>query len=175
MDVWKLAEATTLIALTFWRRRYEDKKCIDAVHQRCPLLCKALGTNAHQTFAIDTLLAQYFGPVQKFESAVFWRVILPNPWAFAGHEQAKLEKTVNQLRSELFAWYQSSGVDFKHRVNDFTVKMMGEKRLDGNQVHVGCALKLKAAESGAMLPFAMHVLKKYGATVPFYAELEQAV
>eukprot|EP00959_Pyramimonas_sp_CCMP1952_P077004 1609443-Pyramimonas_sp.AAC.1 len=94
------------------------------------------------------------GVDMRFTSATLWRLIEANPWRSASKELA-----AKRLESELFLWFQESGVPHEKRIGTLNLKMIGAnckiKRLPGS-CHPGCPMSTKAAETTTLLEFAVH-------------------
>ena len=149
---------------------------LDPVVHRCPLFDESTGITP-DNIAIDALHTVYYGPVQRFASAVLWRVNLSNPWDVRGSTlDSRLEAGAARMRIDLFDWQRKSNIPAGERLGDWNQKMMGDRRgaqHSPEMAHPGCALKLKAAETGLILIWACDLLMRVGHEVPFRDELHQ--
>jgi hypothetical protein len=147
-----------------WRAHFDALgRCTDAAMHRNPMFCSELGTNPQDILAIDALHTVYYGPVMRWASSVIWRVLLSNPWNLPGADGAVLETGVRMLRKDMLRHFEESHVPHDRRINDLTLKMLGEKRgcvVRGEYPHPGGGLKLKAAECGIAFKWAISMLRK---------------
>eukprot|EP00969_Alexandrium_andersonii_P296810 13116088-Alexandrium_andersonii.AAC.1 len=109
----------------------------------------------------------------RWTSAVVWRVLLSNPWGHDGALGIKLEMGCRRLRGDLFEWFRDSGIPHEKRVSDLTLKMLGhdDHTLDPSELHPGCMLKTKAAETSVLMEWAIDLLAKYRDHVEYFDEL----
>ena len=150
---------------TFWRTSYRGKNVCDAAMFRCPLFAPELGTNPMRSLAIDSLHTIYYGPIMRIVSCILWRVLESNPWQFRGGRDHYLEQGCKMLRRDLADWYDSVGMDPSRRVYDFTAAMLGGKPPQTDVAFGGGLLKLKAAETGDLLRYAIGVVDRHGGQV----------
>ena len=75
------------------------------MQHRCPLFAEELGTSP-DIIAIDNMHTLYKGPVERFNAAVIWRLILNNSWRLTGTEAAKQELACKHVRADLITWHQ---------------------------------------------------------------------
>eukprot|EP00974_Lingulodinium_polyedra_P098889 9584787-Lingulodinium_polyedra.AAC.1 len=71
------------------------------------------------------------------------------------------------MAAHMLKWFEDHQVPADRRLSTLTLKMMGD-RLGceiGGEPHPGCALKVKAAETGSLLPWSLAVLDQWGARV----------
>lgn len=176
LDIEKLDSKAVPFVVVFWRARYEAPggACLDAVINRNPMFDPALGTNPVRTLAIDNLHTGYYGPAMRFTSSVIWRALLSNPWGLGGTTEEKLDLACRRLRADLFEWYDEAAIPSDRRIGDFTVQMIGP---DQNcrfgmpeDPHPRGIMKTKAAETGMMLEWSIHLLRTY-ASIPCRDEL----
>ena len=177
LDVDHLRRAELPITCTLWRATYAGAVCLDPVIRRCPLFSPAIGTSPVASLAVDTMHTVYFGPAMRFASAVLWRVLLGNPWGIRGTQAAILDLGCRRLHSDLRLWCEQTGVPHEKRLNELTLGMLGSLEgcsVTGHKRHPGSVLKTKAAETGLLVPFAMHLLSMYGGVVDCKASLQEA-
>ena len=104
-DVDKLLEFETPGTLIVWRANFDGHKLCDAMQHRCPLFAEELGTSP-DIIAIDNMHTLYKGPVERFNAAAIWRLILNNSWRLTGTEAAKQELACKNMRADLITWQQ---------------------------------------------------------------------
>jgi hypothetical protein len=68
----------------FWRPNIVDGVSFDPVHDRSPIFDEEIGTSPDETLAIDTLHTLYYGPANRWSSAVLWRLVLGGKWSSRG-------------------------------------------------------------------------------------------
>ena len=135
---------------------------------------------SEDVIAVDALHTVYYGPVQRIASCIMWRVLLNNPWGIPGDQDLMLERGARRMAASMALWYEQNNVPQDRRVGSLSLSMFGDRK--GHKVraadddgHPGCGLKLKAAECGAILPWAASLLRgPVGADVQHKDELLRA-
>ena len=166
LDYADLASKVPPFDVTLWRASFLKTSCTDAVHFRCPLFCQQLGTNPVRTLAIDSLHSIYYGPIQRLAACILWRTIESNPWDFGGTRAQIRTQSCRRLKADLFAWYDDVGMDASRRLGDLQLPMLGDAPKGHATSHAGGPLKLKAAETGDTLRWAISTIGRHGAAVP---------
>ena len=175
-NVHAMERAPLPLTLVFWRGRYVRTVCQDPVLNRCPLFCTELGTSPATCLAIDNLHTVNYGPMMRWTSAVIWRTIFSNPWGFQGGDEVRIELSVRRLKADLFQWYDDAQIPLERRMGDLTVKMIGSRMdcgFDLADVHPGCMMTSKAAETAVLMEWAQSLLRKY-TDVPWREDLATA-
>ena len=163
----------------FWRTRRDGKqRDMDPVVRRNPLFMAHAGCSPAEVLAVDALHTVYYGPVMRWSSAVLWRVLLSNPWGLGvDNEKIFLESAVRRLRADMLAWFEDAGIPHSRRISDWTLPMMGSSQgchVRGNTEHPGTALKVKAAEQGVVMLWALDLLRRHGHKVLKRSDLQIA-
>lgn len=157
---------------TFWRATFDGTRCMDRVNFRCVLFDEVLGLSPDSALAIDTLHTFYYGPVLRWMSVCFWRLIMHNPWNISGSRDQRIELGVRRLSLDLSKWSEDENIPRERRVSELTLKMLGEPPAAvDDQTFAGGTVKLKAAETSVVVRFALHELKAYGGGLRNSAEL----
>ena len=173
-DVDKLEQLATPCVLKIWRPNYVGgNQIVDPIVHRCPIFVKSLGISP-ASMGVDDLHSLYKGPVERFNAAVLWRLILNNPWGVTGNEAQRQDLAAKHLRADLFLWQRKVGLEASKKFQDFTLSMCGPQRgaTDSDEFpHPGGSLKLKAAENGTLLLWTTDMLERLGSNVPFSKEL----
>ena len=134
--------------VVFWRRHMHRRRVTDRVLHRNPLLSHPL-MDCADVLMLDTLHTIYLGVILKYITEVFWRAIDANPWLTPG---GGVDHGVSNIKSDMDAWYDATGTRQDRRVKELTTGMLGKR---------GGLLKTKAAETGALLPFAIQLCHIY--------------
>jgi hypothetical protein len=147
---------------------------MDAVAHRCPLFSRQLGSNPAETLALDTLHTLYYGPIMRWTSAALWRLIKANPWNLCGTRDVLYDVACRRLTADMVHWFEQNEVPHDRRIGELTPKMLGDYAVGPSEAHPGGALKLKAAETGLLMSFALHELGVHGGGLLQSAELVRA-
>ena len=109
----------------------------------------------------------------RWTAAVLWRIIFANPWNIRGSVNARTELGARRLNADLQIWQDKQSIDPSRRIGELTLPMLGDSDFDEQfKVHPGCGLKLKAAETGIIMNFALWFLEiKQPTRVAFFDEL----
>ena len=153
VDTGKLRVAHLPLRLTFWRRHMQSRACTDRVLHRNPLFAEKVGRSPQLVLRIDTLHGLYLGPMARYVLTVIWRVLLSNPWKFAGPDDMVLELGVRNLKNDLLLWYEVNHIDLDMQLKDLTVTMLGSR--DSPE------LKTKAAETQPLVRWAIDLCQKH--------------
>ena len=130
--------------------------------RRNPILCDRLGTTPYVVLQVDVLHTLNFGLMERATSASIWRIILSNPWGFRGAESRIRDQAIGLLRGDMLAWLSANGVAGDRRIGDLTENMLGDRKecsTDGNIIHPGACLKLKAAEMHTFMLWVTNLLR----------------
>ena len=162
-----LLETTPLpMQLVFWRpRRDLAGRTRDRVQHFNPLFATLHNTEPEQVLAIDLLHTVYYGPMMRLIAAILWRVVLSNPWGIVGNLEHVLEQAARRLEAHMLNWFDSHHVPRNRRLGTLTLSMLGNRMghgINDGKPHPGCPLKLKAAETGHTLPWALGLLEERG-------------
>lgn len=139
--------------VVFWRRRLDaNRRPIDHTNRRNPIfgLPHCSPTDVVQ---IDTLHCLHLGVIIFFIEHVLWATLDANVWQIPGGRPNILELGTSRIETDIKLWYQSTGVPRDRRLQRLTCKMLGS---DGNR-----ELKLKAAEAGTLLPYAVNLCRRF--------------
>ena len=160
----------------FWTAHFNGQNLADPVVHMCPLFDEVTGVTI-DNLCIDALHTLYYGPVQRYASAVIWRVLLSNPWEIRGRTlDSRLNAGAARLRIDFMDWQTKNSIPHSERIGDWNIRMMGDRRgaIHSRELaHPGGSLKLKAAETGVVLLWACDLLMRHGGDVPFKDELIQ--
>ena len=95
-----------------------------------------------------------------------------------GSQDHVLSVGVRRLSADLQHWFEANDVPSDRRVALLSLKMLGDRKgcgvNDPANPHPGSNLKLKAAETGAVVPWAVDLLRRQGRNVPCLRELQTA-
>jgi len=141
--------------VTFWRRAAET-----AARHRLPLFCiPGVGPDA---LCIDMLHCVFLGIAQAYLSTVFWRVMVSNPWRISATTIESFDSMACQrLHYDIMDFYASRR-RIQHRPEgttelvDLSVSMLGSR--------TDAIFKAKGAETKSLIPFAIALLDKRGAS-----------
>ena len=166
------------LEITFWRARYDASKRLDgpAVHKN-PLFDSSLGYSPKSMMVVDALHSVYYGPLMRFTSAVVWRILLRNTWAFAGGVDQVKEGNLRMLHAHLGRFDVAHDIPQDRRVTDLTLNMLGSDEkcgVRGVRQHPGGIVKVKAAECGVLFEWACTLLEERGRDLPMFANLAAA-
>ena len=144
--------------VVFWRATKDDQGRInDRAHHRCPLFGAALGITPQSAMQIDTLHTLYLGALQKYVQAVCWNAIDSDVFHVGGPKSACIELTTSYIENDMKEWYKTCNIPVMNRVNHLKPSMLGnDLRRD---------LKLKAAETGTLVPWAVDFSRRHRATL----------
>ena len=155
-DVSKLDAVTVFpFRVVFWRAPRNS----GWTRHRNPLFSRRTHVGP-ELICVDELHTMYLGVFQAYVLAVLWQLLENDAWAVGEGltEEAALATSALRLRSELFAWYSAeerrAPSQAVYKLNDFTLSTLGSKRKP--------LLHAKAAESGTLVKFAVHLARKYG-------------
>ena len=169
-NTFALKDQALPIDLALWRPRYSARSCcLDSVIHRNPLFCLE-GSSPDEILAIYSLHTVYYGPIIRWTSAVVWRIILQNHWNHSGTIEAIIDSAVKSLKKNLFYWFDRENISHERRLGDLTLSMLGPRlgfEVRGERQHVGCLMKVKAAESGTLFEWARYLLAEKGKMLPF--------
>ena len=131
-----------------------------------------LGITPSRTICVDTLHANYLGPVLVVCMRVMWVMIRAGIWApgIAQSEEAANNVYVALLlKQDLFAFYKewktTNPGQKLTEVSDITPKMIGAAGANPMD-HKGCLMKVKAAETSILMGFALHALRTHNLNQP---------
>ena len=161
-DVMAIDTAPLPTTVCFWRVRYDiRRRARGSVMRRNPMFCDRLGTTPSIVLQVDVLHSLNFGLMERVTSASIWRIILSNPWGLRGADSRIRDQAIGLLRGNMLAWF-SANVASDRRIGDLTEKMLGDRKecsTDGNIVHPGACLKLKAAEMHSFMLWVTELLR----------------
>ena len=174
-DCMLLDHAALPVTVVLWRPRLDfSRRSMDASHHRNPLFTAELQTEPSEVLTIDSLHTVYYGPIMRWSACTLWRVLLSNPWQLQGSLAVVLEAGVRRMNAHLQNFFVEHQTPHDKRLSELTLAMLGDRRgceLGGQVPHPGCAMKTKAAETGNLLPWALQILREFGAAVPFRGDL----
>ena len=137
-------------------------------------------TEPGHVLAIDLLHTVYYGPMMRLIAAILWRVVLCNPWGIVGTLGHILERAARRLEAHMLLWFERNHVPANDRIGCLTLSRLGDRRghdLNDGTAHPGCPMKLKAAETGHILPWAIGLLEERGrgsmAGTPYWSQGKQ--
>ena len=141
------------LKVTFWRSHQIDRKVGDPIHRRNPLFCTLLGMNPHRTMMIDLLHCVHLGVLQEYVSCIIWATLDSNVWDVRGPRSAVIGIGVEYVHNDMKLWFKNSDVPTSCQLGTLTAGMIGTdyKR----------TLKTKAAETGALLKWAVDVCERF--------------
>ena len=141
----------------------------DTVVHFNPFFATGHRTDPGHVLAIDVLHTVYYGPMMMLIVAILWRVLLSNPWGMAGTAEHILEQGARRLEAHMLLWFSRNRVPQRERIATLNLSMLGDRHdcgiNDGNP-RPGCPLKLKAAETGNILPWSLAILQERGERGP---------
>lgn len=113
----------------FWRSRFFQGKCIDALNHRNPLFSDpVLMLSPSMSFQLDVLHVLYLGVHCRLLAICFWQILRGNPWRIPGPFETVVEVGLQIIRDHLHDWYDEQGVPKGDRVNELTPGMIGKDR-----------------------------------------------
>eukprot|EP00959_Pyramimonas_sp_CCMP1952_P440705 9226634-Pyramimonas_sp.AAC.1 len=146
----------------------------NGVVPRCPLFdAEVLLTSPQRTLAVDSLHTLYQGPAQRYVSSCLWRCVLLNPWKAQGPIDTIIDIGVKNISTVLREWDKEG----KHQtLRHLTPNMLGDRKGHNTDDinHPGDKMSLKAAESGRLVSFCVHLLEEYGGAATFGFAVMQA-
>ena len=152
---------------TFWRiHRDRRGRLADRVHHRNPLFCNEIGITPQSSMQVDLLHTVYLGVLQRYVQGVMWGAIDSNIWGVDGNRSAVIEQTISSLEVDIKRWYIRSVIPTSSRVNHIKTSMLGT---DAKR-----ELKLKAAETGTLVPWAVDFSTRYRNALLNGAQLKAA-
>lgn len=175
-DIMLLDSAPLPMDLVFWRTRRDLRQRLsDPVVHRNPLFSADL-LDPSAVIAVDSLHTVYLGVVNRLVSAMLWRVLLSNAWQTLGGQERVLEQGIRRMAAHLAVWFEQNRVPHDRRVSTMSLALLGDRLACavGGEPHPGGVLKLKAAECGTLLPWAIDLVVEKGQAVAFRQELLSA-
>jgi hypothetical protein len=112
-----------------------------------------------ESLCVDEMHTLHLGVFGNYVVHVLWELILADAWGVGGSlpQDAAFARSALAIRYDLFQWYKQQKRDNPQKpiyeLNDFDIHILGSK--DSR------VLKAKAAETGTLLSFAVHLAKTY--------------
>lgn len=170
LNTGKLQSCALPQAVTFWRFRYEDGTRYGMVQRRNPIFSNGL-LEPYKHCASDILHTIAYGPGQRWTSAAVWRVVLANPWGLGGSKKGRLDACVAMVDREFREWCTWGTAD---QLGEISVSTLGGEppaSVITSGLHEGGVMRFKAGETLVLMRFAVHLVERHQAVLPYGKDL----
>lgn len=152
-DVMQFDATTDFPAKVLFWRNADETRC----RHRNLLFDPSVGVTI-DTLMVDRLHTLNLGPAQVWVAHALWAIIVADVFWAGTLGETLHHQSVQRSKTELWAWYKTARTERPHEtvmeVQNLTLSMLGGKPSTPS-------LRAKAAETKGLVPFVVHLLKKY--------------